>query len=65
MEKCLYVELLTNVTADRVICETVKKVRRGSIEYIDKRKDYRSDVCGYRHLNIDHDKKFVNGKVYT
>ena len=20
--------------------------------------------CGYRHLNIDHDKKFVNGKIY-
>jgi hypothetical protein len=39
---CVCVELLTNVTADRVICATVKKVRRGSIEYIDKRKDYHS-----------------------
>lgn len=36
------VEVLTNVTADRVICATVKKVRRDSIEYIDKRKDYHS-----------------------
>ena len=33
------VELLTNVTVDRVICA---KERRGSIEYIDKRKDYHS-----------------------
>jgi hypothetical protein len=39
---CVCVEVLTNVTADRVICVTVKKVRRGSIEYIDKRKDYHS-----------------------
>jgi hypothetical protein len=27
---CVCVELLTNVTADRVICATVKKVRKGS-----------------------------------
>jgi hypothetical protein len=27
---CMCVELLTNITADRVICATVKKVRKGS-----------------------------------
>jgi hypothetical protein len=41
MEKCVCVEVLTNVTADSLLCAaTVKKVRRGNIEYIDKRKDY-------------------------
>jgi uncharacterized protein YfaT (DUF1175 family) len=68
MENCVCIEVLTNVTADRVICATVKKVRRGSIEYIDKRKDYHSlmfmDTDILTHLNIDHDKKFVNNKVY-
>ena len=43
----------------------VKKVGGGSIVYTDKWKDYDSLMfSGYRHLNIDHDKKFVNGK-YT
>ena len=42
MENCVCVEVLTNVTADRVICATVKKIGRGSIEYIDKTKDYHS-----------------------
>jgi hypothetical protein len=42
MEKYVCFEVLTNVTADRLLCGTVKKVRRGSIEYIDKWKDYHS-----------------------
>ena len=59
------VEVLTNVTADRVICATVKKVRRGSIEYINKRKDYHSLMFMDTDIfYIVHDKKFVNGKVY-
>ena len=45
--------------------ETVKKVRRGSIVYIDKWVDYDSLMfCGYKHLNINHRYKFKLGKVY-
>jgi transposase len=40
-------------------------VRRGSIVYTDKFKSYDSLMfCGYRHLKIDHKKKFASGKVY-
>jgi hypothetical protein len=38
MENCVCVEVLTNVTADRVICAIVKKVRRGSMNILTKGK---------------------------
>jgi transposase len=62
--KSVCVEVLTNVTADRLLCGTVKKVRRVSIEYIDKWKDYHSLKFVDTDIYIDHDKKFVNGKIY-
>ena len=44
---------------------TIKTVRRGSIVYTDKFKSYDALMCcGYRHLKIDHHKKFYTGKVY-
>ena len=44
-----------------LLCAMVKKVGGGSVVYTDKWKDYHSLMfSGYRHLNIDHDKKFVN-----
>jgi len=59
------VSILTNVKAESLIDETVKKVRRGSIVYTDKWCGYDSLMfCGYRHLNIDHQYKFKQGKVY-
>jgi transposase len=53
------------VTAQTLIGLTVKTVRRGSIVYTDKFRSYDSLMfCGYRHLKIDHGKRFTSGKVY-
>jgi transposase len=59
------VEIVKNVTAETLMSETVKKVRRGSIVYTDKWKGYDSLMfSGYKHLNIDHRYKFKEGKVF-
>ena len=59
------VNVVPNVTAQTLIGLTVKKVRRGSIVYTDKFHSYDSLMfCGYRHLKIDHSKRFTSGKVY-
>lgn len=59
------VSIVKDVTTESLINETVKKVRRGSIVYTDKWKSYDSLMfCGYKHLNIDHQHKFKQGKVY-
>lgn len=59
------VSILTNVKTESLMNETVRKVRRGSIVYTDKWCVYDSLMfCGYRHLNIDHQYKFKQGKVY-
>jgi len=56
---------VTVVTAESLMTETVKRVRRGSIVYTDKWRGYDSLMfCGYKHLNIDHRYKFKQGKVY-
>ena len=59
------VEVVPNVTADTLLGMTVKLVRRGSIVYTDKFRSYDSLMfCGYRHLRVDHQKRFSSGKVY-
>ena len=59
------VSIVTDVKAESLMNETVKKVRRGSIVYTDKWRGYDSLMfCGYRHLNIDHKYKFKQEKVY-
>ena len=59
------VTVVPNVTAETLISLTVKTVRRGSIVYTDKFRSYDSLMfCGYRHLKIDHSKRFTSGKVY-
>ena len=59
------VSIVTDVKAESLMNETVKKVRRGSIVYTDKWRGYDSLMfCGYRHLNIDHQYKFKQVKVY-
>jgi len=59
------VTVVPNVTAATLINLTVKMVRRGSIIYTDKFKSYDSLMfCGYRHLKVDHGKRFSSGKVY-
>lgn len=59
------ISIVKDVSAESLINETVKKVRRGSIVYTDKWKSYDSLMfCGYKHLSIDHKHKFKRGKVY-
>lgn len=59
------VEAVSNVTASTLLDMTVKTVRRGSIVYTDKFRGYDSLMfCGYRHIKIDHQKRFASGKVY-
>ena len=59
------VEVVKDVTAESLLSMTVKTVRRGSIVYTDKFKSYDALMfCGYRHLRIDHKKRFSTGKVY-
>ena len=59
------VTVVPDVTAKTLIGLTVKTVRRGSIIYTDKFKSYDSLMfCGYRHLKVDHGKRFSSGKVY-
>lgn len=59
------VEPVKDVTAETLLSLAVKTVRRGSIVYTDKYSSYDSLMfCGYRHLQIDHQKRFANGKVY-
>jgi len=59
------VDVLKDVTADSILNLTIKTVRRGSIVYTDKFRSYDSLMfCGYRHLKIDHSKRFSTGKVY-
>jgi transposase len=57
--------IIPNVSADTLMGQTVKKVRRGSIVYTDKWRGYDSLMfCGYKHLSVDHKYKFKSGKVY-
>lgn len=59
------VSIVQDVSAESLMTETVKRVRRGSIVYTDKWRGYDSLMfCGYKHLNIDHRYKFKQGKVY-
>jgi transposase len=59
------VDVVPNVTAETLLNMTVKLVRRGSIVYTDKFHSYDALIfCGYRHLRVDHQKRFSSGKVY-
>lgn len=59
------VTTVKDVSATTLVGLTVKTVRRGSIIYTDKFRSYNSLMCcGYRHLKVDHNKRFSSGKVY-
>ena len=59
------VEPVTDVTAKTLLDLTIKTVRRGLIVYTDKFRSYDALMCcGYRHLKVDHKKRFSSGKVY-
>jgi transposase len=59
------VKVVKDVTAESILSMTVKTVRRGSIVYTDKFRSYNALMfCGYRHLRVDHKRRFSTGKVY-
>lgn len=59
------VDVVKDVTAESLLNMTVKMVKRGSVVYTDKYKSYDALMfCGYRHLRVDHGKRFATGKVY-
>lgn len=58
------VEPVKDVTAETLLTLAVKKVRRGSIVYTDKLGSYDALMCcGYRHLRVDHARRFSQGRV--
>jgi len=59
------VDVVKDVMARRLLEMTLRLVRRGSIIYTDKFHIYDALMCcGYRHLRVDHGKRFSSGKVY-
>lgn len=59
------VEVVNDVSSETLLGLTVKTVRRGSIVYTDKFRSYDALMCcGYKHLKVDHGKRFASGKVY-
>lgn len=59
------VEVVEDVSAESLLRETIKKVKRGSLIYTDKFKSYDGMVMyGFKHERIDKSKRFANGRVY-
>lgn len=59
------VEVVQNVTGETLLTMAIKKVKRGSLIYTDKFRSYNGLISyGFRHMRIDHGKRFVNGNVY-
>jgi transposase len=59
------VNIVPDVSGETLLSLTVKKVKRGSIVYTDKWKSYDALMfCGYKHLKLDHDRRFSRGKVH-
>jgi transposase len=59
------VTVVQDVSAETLLNLTLKTVRKGSIVYTDKFRSYDGLMfCGYRHLKVNHSKRFASGKVY-
>lgn len=59
------VAVVPNCSAATLLEETVRKVKRGSLVYTDKWAGYDTlAFCGYRHLRVDHQVRFAQGKVH-
>lgn len=64
-EGVVAVTVISDVTARTLLSETVKMVKRGSLVYTDKFRGYDAlTFCGYRHLKVDHGKRFARGRVH-
>jgi transposase len=61
----VWVQPVEDVSAETLMAETVRKVRRGALVYTDKWGGYDSLMFhGYGHLKINHSKHFVREKVH-
>lgn len=59
------VTVVPNVTAQTLLQETVKIVKRGTLVYTDKFRSYDTlTFCGYRRLAVNHQQRFSRGKVH-
>lgn len=63
------VTVVRDCSADSLMRETLRTVKRGSLVYTDRWKGYDTlTFCGYRHLRVDHHKRFsrpsASGKVH-
>ncbi|MDD1702405.1 MAG: IS1595 family transposase [Methanoregula sp.] len=59
------VKVVQNVTGETLLTMAIKKVKRGSLIYTDKFRSYNGLFSyGFRHMRIDHGKRFVKGEVY-
>jgi transposase len=59
------VTVVPNCSAATLLAETLKVVKRGTLVYTDRWKGYDTlAFCGYRHLRVDHQRRFSRGKVH-
>jgi len=59
------VDVVQNVNGETLLNMAIKKVKRGCLIYTDKFRSYNGLISyGFRHMRIDHGKRFVNGNVY-
>ncbi len=59
------VDVVKNVTVESLLSMIIKKGRRQSIVYADKFRSYGALMfCDYRHLRVDHKRRFYSGRVY-
>jgi transposase len=59
------VQVVPNVSQATLLDATVKIVKRGTLVYTDKYAGYDTlTFCGYRHLKVDHGRRFSRGKVH-
>ena len=59
------VSVVPDVTRATLVAATVKLVKRGSLIYTDRYRGYDAlTFCGYRHLRVDHGRRFSHGRVH-
>ena len=58
-------DVVQNVSGETLVTRVIKKVKCGSLIYTDNFRSYNGLISyGFRHLRIDHGKRFVKRKVY-
>jgi transposase len=65
----VHVSVVPDCSAESLLRETLRAVRRGSLVYTDRWQGYDTlTFCGYRHLRVDHGRRFsrpsASGKVH-